>query len=131
MVVIPEADFMEQINANTRTTILLCLAALGVAIAIGILTSRWVIRPIGRLNTAAKKLAQGEWKQGDSLEFKRSDEVGELAKSFNAMARQLQESFATLEAKNRELQRLNKRMSFWRIPPTNCGRMALSVLLSP
>jgi len=108
VVVIPEADFMEQINANTHTTIMLCLAALGVAIAIGILTSRWVIRPIGRLNTAAKKLAQGEWKQGDSLDVKRSDEVGELAKSFNAMARQLQESFATLEAKNRELQRLDK-----------------------
>lgn len=42
VVVVPESDFMEQINANTRTTILLCLGALGVAIALGIYTSRWI-----------------------------------------------------------------------------------------
>ena len=61
VVVVPEADFMEQIDASTRTTILLCIAALIVATVIGILTSKWVIKPILRLNTAAKEIAKGEW----------------------------------------------------------------------
>jgi hypothetical protein len=56
VVVVPEADFTKEIEANTRTAVLLCLAALGVAVAIGILTSRWVTNPILRLNTAAKIL---------------------------------------------------------------------------
>ena len=105
-VVVPESDFMERINANTRTTILLCLAALAIAILIGIQTSRWVVQPILRLNIAAKNLAKGEWER--SVEIQRSDELGELANSFNQMARQLQESFVTLESKNADLQRLHQ-----------------------
>ncbi|HEY9600750.1 MAG TPA: cache domain-containing protein, partial [Allocoleopsis sp.] len=106
VVVIPEADFMASINANTRTTILLCLAALVVATVLGILTSKWIVRPIDALNTAAKKLSDGEWEQ--ALPIDRADEIGELAKSFNSMAKQLRESFASLEAKNADLQRLDQ-----------------------
>jgi signal transduction histidine kinase/DNA-binding response OmpR family regulator len=95
VVVVPEADFMEQINANTRTTVLLCLAALVVATVLGIITARWVTKPILQLNTAAKNIAKGDWDK--TLKLERSDELGELAKSFNSMAMQLQESFATLE----------------------------------
>jgi signal transduction histidine kinase/class 3 adenylate cyclase/CheY-like chemotaxis protein len=105
-VVVPESDFMERINANTRTTILLCLAALVIAILIGIKTSRWVVWPILRLNIAAKDLAKGEWER--TVEIQRSDQLGELANSFNKMARQLQESFVNLESKNADLQRLNQ-----------------------
>ena len=105
-VVVPESDFMERINANTRTTILLCLAALAIAILIGIKTSRWVVQPILRLNIAAKDLAKGEWQR--PVEIQRSDELGELATSFNKMAQQLQESFVVLENKNADLQRLNQ-----------------------
>ncbi|MGL5062481.1 MAG: ATP-binding protein [Microcoleus sp.] len=100
VVVVPEADFMEQIQANNRTTALLCLAALSAAIVIGILTARWVTNPILSLNTSAKQIAKGEWDQ--TVELSRSDELGELAKSFNSMAQQLQESFETLEQKVQE-----------------------------
>jgi len=100
VVVVPEADFTEEIDANTRMTIWLSLAALAVAVVIGIQTSRWVINPILRLNTAAKNIAKGEW--NTTLESKRSDELGELAKSFNSMAQQLQQSFETLEHRVQE-----------------------------
>ncbi|GAB4209949.1 MAG: hypothetical protein Fur006_70100 [Coleofasciculaceae cyanobacterium] len=106
VVVVPEADFMAQINANTRTTIGLCLTALVIAIAVGILTSRWVTKPILRLNTAAKALARGEWEQ--IVEIERSDELGELAKSFGSMSRQLKQLFTTLEANNAEMKTLNE-----------------------
>ena len=106
VVAVPESDFMGQIYANTRNTILLCLVALAIATGVGILTARWVIRPLLELNNAAKDIAKGEFDR--TVEIQRSDEVGELANSFNAMAGQLQESFNTLEAKNAELQHLAK-----------------------
>lgn len=106
VVVVPEADFMELLNANARATIQLCLAALVLAYALGMGTSRWVVGPILRLNIAAKAIAKGEWEQ--KVDVQRPDELGELARSFSSMAAQLQESFATLEAKNKELQRLDQ-----------------------
>lgn len=100
VVVLPESDFMSRIDANTRITILLCLTALVGAILIGLLTSKWITRPILRLNVAAKDIAQGNWNY--AVETKRSDEIGELAKSFNSMAAQLKESFETLEQRVEE-----------------------------
>ncbi len=102
VVAVPEADFMERINKNTRYTVFLCLGALVVATALGCLTSRWIVMPIQRLSKAAEALSRGEW---DSMavdprliaSVEREDEVGILARSFNTMADQLEESFTTLE----------------------------------
>jgi len=106
VVVVPEADFMEQINANTHTTIFLCLAALVIAILVGLLTARWIIHPILRLKYAATALSEGQFDQ--IINLNRNDELGVLEKSFNRMAQQLQESFTTLANKNVELQRLDE-----------------------
>jgi two-component system, sensor histidine kinase ChiS len=106
VVVVPESDFMEQIDANSRTTVLLCLAALGMATVLGIITSRWIVKPILQLKDAAIALSEGQFDR--TVKFDRSDELGILAKAFNSMAAQLQASFSTLEAKNDELQRLDK-----------------------
>jgi signal transduction histidine kinase len=114
VVVVPEADFMAQIQAHTRTTLLLCLGALALALASGILTSRWITRPIWRLNQAAKNMARGEWDQAlesdhlQSVIDHRTDEVGELARSFNQMSQQLQSSFTRLEAANTQLEAANQ-----------------------
>lgn len=105
----PKGEFMQQINANTSITILLCIVAFLVATIIGVLTARWVIKPILQLNTSAKKIAKGEWEQ--TPEINRSDELGELAKSFETMAKQLQTSFSVLEAKNAQMQVLNEALS--------------------
>jgi signal transduction histidine kinase/CheY-like chemotaxis protein len=95
VVAVPESDFMGQINANTRTTILLCLGALFLATILGIYTSRWIAYPIKRLNMASEAIADGQLDQ--QVEVKGIQELGNLAKSFNHMAKQLQESFTTLE----------------------------------
>ncbi len=100
VVVVPESDFMAQINTNTRNTLMLCLMALLAAILVGILTGRWVVRPLLRLNRAAGEIAQGQW--GQMVEIKRSDELGQLTQSFNSMANQLQASFETLEQRVEE-----------------------------
>ncbi|MGK7873517.1 MAG: ATP-binding protein [Xenococcaceae cyanobacterium] len=100
VVVVPEADFMKQINANTRTTILLCLGALVLATFMGIFTSRWITQPILCLSEASKAIASGELEQ--KVEGSGVDELEVLAQSFNRMAAQLKESFDELEIRVRE-----------------------------
>ncbi len=99
--VVPKADFMEHIQRNTRTNFILSIAALVGSTVIGILIVRWITKPILDLNTAAKKIANREWDK--KRETTRSDEIGELANSFNLMAAQLQESFTELKSINKAL----------------------------
>lgn len=100
VVIVPKSDFTEQIDTNTKTTLLLTIVALAIAILIGIFTARWVATPIVRLNTVARDLAEGQWDK--TVQFDREDEVGQLAKSLKTMAKQLQESFENLERKVEE-----------------------------
>ncbi len=95
IIVVPESDFMGQINANTHTTIILCLVALLVATGLGMITSKWIIQPIHRLNRASTAIAKGDLDQ--QVEIKGVKELGVLSHSFNLMALQLKESFEQLE----------------------------------
>ncbi|HEY9829189.1 MAG TPA: PAS domain-containing protein [Stenomitos sp.] len=101
VVVVPESDFMEQININIRTTILLCIAALIGSSSVGILTTRWIAQPIVQLNKAAQDISRGEWQK--TVEINRTDELGKLSQSFNQMAAQLQQYFTELQASNKSL----------------------------
>ncbi|MEA5469041.1 ATP-binding protein [Spirulina sp. 06S082] len=96
---IPEREFMAQIQDNTRTTIFLCLGALGIASIIGIFTSRLIVQPILQLNQASQKMASGNLKQ--TVPENGIRELNYLSHSFNQMAGKLQESFTTL-ANNQE-----------------------------
>jgi signal transduction histidine kinase/CheY-like chemotaxis protein len=102
VVVVPEGDFMDQIQANTRTTIMLCLGAFGLAIGLGILTARWITQPILRLGSAAKAIAAGNLDQ--TVRVNSTTELNGLAQSFNQMAQQLRESFSALEQTNEALE---------------------------
>jgi signal transduction histidine kinase len=110
VVSIPEQAFMAQINANTRTTFLLCLVALAVAVLMGIFTSRWITHPILRLNKTSQAMASGNLEQ--TVVFNSIQELNTLAHSFNYMATQLRESFLALEKTNAELEdRVSERTS--------------------
>jgi signal transduction histidine kinase/CheY-like chemotaxis protein len=115
VVTVPESDFMSQINASTHTTILLCLAALGIATLLGIYTSQWIAHPILRLSQASETLATSAQKGftddlDQAVSLSNVTELGILASSFNRMAAQLRESFITLERTNEQLeQRVEER----------------------
>jgi methyl-accepting chemotaxis protein len=108
VVVLPQSDFTAQIDANASTTALLCLAALGVTIAVSLATSRWITRPIEQLNKASRAIAEGELDQ--VVQVQGVDELGELAYSFNQMAAQLRGSFSALEATNLTLAQTNQEL---------------------
>lgn len=101
LVVIPEADFMQRIHANTRTTIGLCLMALILAIMFGLLSCELIIRPVKRLRQAATSLSVGQWEE--RVKEVSIDELAILDRAFNQMAEQLQKSFVELESKNAAL----------------------------
>jgi signal transduction histidine kinase/DNA-binding response OmpR family regulator len=88
---------MAQINANTRTTVLLCLVALAIAILVGLVTSRWLAKPIQRLSQAAAAIADGELETRVNIQG--IHELETLSLSFNQMAAELQASFENLETK--------------------------------
>ncbi|MBI4783147.1 MAG: response regulator [Oscillatoriophycideae cyanobacterium NC_groundwater_1537_Pr4_S-0.65um_50_18] len=100
IVVVPESDFMAQINANTRTTILLCLGALAVTTALGFFTSRWITKPILQLQKASQAISSGQLDQ--TVQVKGISELSLLADSFNQMANQLKTSFNELETRVEE-----------------------------
>jgi signal transduction histidine kinase/DNA-binding response OmpR family regulator len=97
VVTIPESDFMAQINANTRTTILLCFAALLTVTLLGILTARWITQPILRLNKASQAIASGNLDQ--KVEIEGIQELQGLSQSFNRMAEQLRGWVSLLESR--------------------------------
>jgi diguanylate cyclase (GGDEF)-like protein len=119
VVVIPESDFMQQININTRHTVLLCTIALIIAILVGIITANQITQPILQISASAKAIADGKLTQ--TVKAEGVGELDLLSQSFNRMAEQLQQSFAALEdanyveerttelkKANRELQRLSQ-----------------------
>jgi signal transduction histidine kinase/CheY-like chemotaxis protein len=102
---IPESDFMAQIHANTQTTVLLCILALLIATALGLLTSRLIAQTILRLSNASAAIAQGDLNQ--RVVAPGIIELGTLSNAFNEMAQQLQASFANLAQANAELDHTN------------------------
>ncbi|MEO1352971.1 MAG: response regulator [Cyanobacteria bacterium J06635_15] len=110
VVVVPEADFMEQIAASTRTTILLCLGALGVAIVVGVFTARRITQPVLQLSEVSQALAQSTREKQMNpakklqVETRGVRELRILTRSFNDMGEQLHSSFQALARSNEDLE---------------------------
>lgn len=95
-VAVPESDFTFDININNQRTIWLCIAALSIAIVLGLETSYWIVQPIVRIDRASRRLSAGEWEQRISTNSS-IREIDNLASSFNLMAEQLQQSFQQVQ----------------------------------
>jgi adenylate cyclase len=128
VVVVPEADFMEQIDANTRYTILLTLAALMIAILLGMRTSHWIAHPLLRLAEASRSIAQGNLDQ-QVEETSTIAEVAILSQSFNGMSRQLKDSVEALHTANEELEaRVERRTDQLRHEKERSEQLLLNIL---
>lgn len=93
---VPASDFTQQIAANTRTTIWLCLAASTVGILLGLLTADRIARPILRLQQASQAIAAGKLDQQIPEDIPVA-ELGLMAQSFNQMAERLRQSFSQVQ----------------------------------
>ncbi len=96
VVVLPEADFMAQINANNRATGLIILLSLILGLGLSILFGRMIAQRIYRVSAATQALANGNWEEA-LASSSRIDEINTLSQSYNQMARQLHDLLDNLK----------------------------------
>ena len=99
-------ESIELAQSSLRAVVGLTLAALLLSVAGGLFISRMVSRPIGRLRDAAVALSEGQ--KEVAVEVSSNDEIGELGKVFNVMARSLEANHAALENRALELVHANE-----------------------
>ena len=80
----PEAQFLRQVN---QAILLGALGAAIIALLLGVFLARSIARPVRELTLATQAVAQGEL--GKQVEVRTTDEIGELAASFNQMSQDL------------------------------------------
>ncbi len=100
VVALPQRDLMGQIQANTRNTIYLCLAATAGAIALGWLAARWIARPVQQLSQASAGITGGQF--GPALPASPIQEMNGLVSTFNQMSQEIQTYSTSLEDKVHE-----------------------------
>lgn len=108
VVAAPESDFLAEINAQRRLTLVFMVMAFFISAGLSYLTSRWVVRPLNRLNRAVRAITQGDLHQ--TVKAEHIDELHDLADSFNQMALQLQTLFGRLNTLNQELSQSESRL---------------------
>jgi signal transduction histidine kinase len=91
----PEQGLNESLRGVNRTVLLLLLPALLLAFGVSLLLSRGMSRSVHQLRDATQRIAAGTYSA--SVDTKRSDELGDLARDLNSMAAQLEEASNKLE----------------------------------
>jgi signal transduction histidine kinase len=76
-----EQDFLATV---TRSLLLAVLVGGGVAVVVAVLFTRGILRPIGALTVAARRMESGDLSQ--RVRVTSRDEIGQLGLAFNAMA---------------------------------------------
>lgn len=86
-------DLSSEVRTRYRTLIVTtwtaALAAAGLLTAIGVLTYRWVFRPLRMLGHGSRRVASGDF--GYRIRLDTRDEMAELADAFNDMTERFQE----------------------------------------
>lgn len=90
----------------TYISVLFLMAGILLSLALSFLVARWLSRPIAELRGAAERVIAGDF--GTRLTMRRSDDLGLLAESFNAMMSAIQSSARKLAQMLEELEKLNR-----------------------
>jgi sigma-B regulation protein RsbU (phosphoserine phosphatase) len=89
-VVVPEADYTEQIDAEARLAVMLGLIALAVALAGGISLAGWIARPLRELAQLARRIRHGHL-DVPAAPPRSHDEIGVLTRAMSEMVRALRD----------------------------------------
>jgi signal transduction histidine kinase len=95
---------MDKELAGVKKTVgILILLVVGVGIAVTIFLVQIIVTPIGQLVLATQRIARGDLSH--PVVISTDDEIGDLARSFNQMVKQLEDSRKELEDYSRTLER--------------------------
>lgn len=100
--IVPEADFLDQIDAQTNQTIILCGVVLVLSIAAGAIISRSISRPILSLSQATQGIASGRLDPQvltTHASRLRIREIETLRRAFQTMQGQVQHALDRLEGR--------------------------------
>jgi diguanylate cyclase (GGDEF)-like protein len=86
-VAVPRSDFLQKVTDNAKQTALMALLACVLITLLGVVVLNVIARDLRRLALAARKMAEGV--ADSKIPVERKDEIGELAKSFESMQKQL------------------------------------------
>ncbi len=90
-----QGEARRRLWVTTLTSAVLAVVTLGAAVLIGVGQYRGVMRPLRRLDAAARRLAKGHFDQ--RLATAGHDELSELARQFNRMADELETLYREME----------------------------------
>jgi two-component system, OmpR family, sensor histidine kinase BaeS len=99
----PRSLQSEAVQTMRSSLILSGLGSLAIAIAFGLVIGRSITDPVRRLSAAARAMAGGDLTA--RARDRRHDELGALARQFNAMAESLEGSFRQLRSERDSLKR--------------------------
>ncbi len=97
----PEAVLHADLPRVTRSKLTFAAIIIALALVAGVAVGALILRPIRALTAATEALARGDL--GARVGSSGSDELGELASHFNAMAERIQAQSQLLQESNREL----------------------------
>ncbi|MBH5318347.1 cache domain-containing protein [Paenibacillus sp. GSMTC-2017] len=112
--IIAAGSYMKDYNAGQKnimegivTTLILCLV---VGIAVLLLFSHHISKPIVRIAREAEKMANGDL-SGDELIIRNHDEIGQLGRSFNLLAANIRQLVGNLTLSSNILASSSKQLS--------------------
>jgi len=106
-IVFPVDEFMADVNRLFRNLMVMCVAGILILLAVVVLISRTITRPLRRLARAASHFAQGNFDIVLPV-IKSHDEIGRLNQSFITMQSALAQTIGELKDASEQLQEYNR-----------------------
>jgi signal transduction histidine kinase len=96
---LPFSEVQLQLQLIYRIVLFSAIVAVVIAFTVAYFLSRSITFPISRMQDAAQRIAKGDFSR--KVEIKSRDELGQLAKSLNIMAAELQQKMENLRQMNK------------------------------
>ncbi|TVP56212.1 MAG: HAMP domain-containing protein [Nodularia sp. (in: Bacteria)] len=103
------AEAFASLNTLRNIIIILIIITLILVIFAAIIVAKSISKPVIELTKIVKELAKGNFYQ--QAQVTSNDEIGQLAKSFNIMAENLEKSFETIKLRELELAAANEKLA--------------------
>lgn len=105
---VPQKAFLSPVEAQSRSLLYVALAVLAAAALVATVAARKVSRPVMRLTTSARAIAEGNLSA--SIEVGSGGQIGVLESAFRRMAEEIRRLVEDLARQNRELEAANDRL---------------------
>ncbi len=103
-IIVPKSIFMQEIDANNRTTFIIIAIMLGVNILIGLAIASWLLRPMKNLMNAARDIEEESFDPEELTSIAhRQDELGQMARVFQEMGSTIVERQQGMKSQLRQL----------------------------